>query len=105
MDVREKLVEIIIKSGEICYSQTAEELASYLIAHGVTVKEWIPASEPPKEYRDEYGEFILFLVCEYGVEYPFRAMYDGKVWNDGFYVIPVTHWMPLPQLPKGNNYE
>ncbi len=61
---------------------------------------WIPASEPPTEYRDEYGELIPFLVCLEGTEYPFRAMYDGKVWGDGWGAIPVTHWMPLPEPPK-----
>lgn len=62
---------------------------------------WIPASIPPTEYRDEYGELIPFLVCEEGTEYPFRAMYDGKIWGDGFFKLDVTHWMPLPQPPKG----
>lgn len=61
---------------------------------------WIPASEPPKEYRDKYGELIPFLVCEDGTEYPFRAMYDGKCWGDGIYAVPVKWWMPLPEPPK-----
>ena len=63
--------------------------------------EWISASQPPKEYRDEYGELIPFLVCEFGTEYPYRAMYDGKNWGDGISKIPVTYWMPLPEPPKG----
>ena len=62
---------------------------------------WIPASQPPEEYRDEYGELILFLACTDGTEQPFRAAYDGKVWGDGLGVIPVTYWMPLPEPPKG----
>lgn len=61
---------------------------------------WIPANEPPEEYRDKSGELIPFLVCEKGTEYPFRAMYDGKRWGDGFFAIHVTHWMPLPEPPK-----
>ncbi len=62
--------------------------------------EWISVNTPPTEYRDEYGELIPFLVCVKGTQYPFRAMYDGKVWGDGISRIPVTHWMPLPQPPK-----
>lgn len=62
--------------------------------------EWISASQSPKEYRDEYGELIPFLVCEFGTEYPYRAMYDGKNWGDGISKIPVTYWMPLPEAPK-----
>ena len=69
--------------------------------NGVTVQEWIPAEEPPKEYRDEYGELVPFLVCEEGTDYPFRALYDGKTWGDGIFAIPVKWWMPLPQPPKG----
>ena len=69
--------------------------------NGVTVQEWIPAEEPPKEYRDEYGELVPFLVCEEGTDYPFRALYDGKTWGDGIFAIHVKWLMPLPQPPKG----
>ena len=104
MDVREKLVELLTNSQQLDVLDWAtgwEEAANYLIAHGVTVQEWIPAEEPPEEYRDEYGELIPFLVCEEGTDYPFRAMYDGKNFGDGIFVIPVKWWMHLPQPPKG----
>ena len=107
MDVREKLVELLRNSphldivkgykGNDC---TFEQGADWLIANGVTVQEWIPAEEPPEEYRDEYGELIPFLVCEEGTDYPFRAMYDGKTWGDGIFAIPVKWWMHLPAPPK-----
>lgn len=107
MDVREKLVELL-KGSKLCskrfddqYSdETIAIIADYLIAHGVTVQEWISVAEPPKEYRDEYGELIPFLVCEEGTDYPFRAMYDGKTWGDGIFAIPVKWWMHLPAPPK-----
>lgn len=63
--------------------------------------EWVRAENPPDEYRDEYGELIPFLVCCKGTVYPFRAMYDGTNWGDGIGVLKVTHWMPLPDPPKG----
>ena len=112
MDVREKLVELLLQEDNVCepsdckycgvkgscgYYRTADRL----IANGVTVQDWIPASEPPKKYRDEYGELIPFLVCAEGTDYPFRAMYDGKTWGDGIFEITVKWWMPLPQPPKG----
>ena len=60
MDVREKLVELLRNSphldtikgykGNDC---TFEQGADWLIAHGVTVQEWISVAEHPKEYRDE----------------------------------------------------
>lgn len=124
MDVKKKLVELIgkVQDEGVDYAECFGDedrpayvkndvLADHLIANGVTVQGdelptnckqlWIPASEPPDVYRDEYGELIPFLVCEAETEYPYRAMYDGKVWGDGFWTIPVTHWMPLPVPPKG----
>ena len=101
MDVREKLIEILRKPifpHEL--ADPTEAVADYLLANGVTVQEWIPASEPPKKYRDEYGELIPFLVCAEGTDYPFRAMYDGKTWGDGIFAIPVKWWMHLPAPPK-----
>ena len=103
MDVREKLVDMIFDSlcrhiDKSC--KLAENIADDLISNGLTVQEWIPVAEHPKEYRDEYGELIPFLVCEEGTDYPFRAMYDGKTWGDGIFAIPVKWWMHLPAPPK-----
>ena len=101
MDVREKLVEILRKPifpHELV--DPTEAVADYLLDSGVTVHEWIPAEEPPEEYRDEYGELIPFLVCEEGTDYPFRAFYDGKNWGDGIFAISVKWWMRLPAPPK-----
>jgi hypothetical protein len=102
MDVREKLVELIIKSGEICYSHTAEELASHLIDQGVTVQEWISVKErlPEKDIR--------VLVWMKDNEEGYTQM-DTDRWGctmeQGYHWIRwgknVTHWMPLPQPPKG----
>ena len=103
MDVREKLVELLTEfygCDPMYYDVDALAIAQHLITHGVTVQEWIPAEEPPEEYRDEYGELIPFLVCEEGTDYPFRAMYDGKTWGDGTFAIPVKWWMHLPAPPK-----
>lgn len=117
--MKDKLIELIVAG--INYNETvceahygcggcpnkgvrecaAANIADHLIANGVTVQRWIPANEPPKKYRDEYGELIPFLVCEYGTEKPFRAVYDGREWGDGCFAIMVTHWMPLPEPPKG----
>ena len=98
MDVREKLVELLADAG---MGKTERNfLADQLIANGVTVQEWVSASEPPKKYRDEYGELIPFLVCAEGTDYPFRAIYDGKTWGDGIFAVHVKWWMYLPSPPK-----
>ena len=106
MDVREKLAEIVKKAAYSSLPSNTEDFhlnmfVTNLLSHGVTVQEWISVAEPPKEYRDEYGELIPFLVCAEGTDYPFRAMYDGKTWGDGIFAIPVKWWMPLPQPPHG----
>ena len=110
MDVREKLMDIVCDATQIngCIHSCnhppcamVRGIVGALIENGVTVQEWISVAEPPKEYRDEYGELIPFLVCEEGTDYPFRAMYDGKTWGDGIFAIHVKWWMPLPQPPKG----
>ena len=110
MDVREKLVELLDNfhrdlspfagNEKLFVVDDNVEQAEYLIEQGVTVQEWISVDEPPKEYRDEYGELIPFLVCEEGTDYPFRAMYDGKTWGDGIFAVPVKWWMHLPAPPK-----
>lgn len=106
MYVREKMVEIVKKAAYSSLPSNTEDFhlnmfVTNLLSHGVTVQEWISVAEPPKEYRDEYGELIPFLVCEEGTDYPFKAMYDGKTWGDGIFAIHVKWWMPLPQPPKG----
>ena len=114
MDVREKLVELLTDNLprygnlpswdnplQLSCDEQVQRIADHLIMNGVTVQGWIPAEEPPEEYRDEYGELIPFLVCEEGTDYPFRALYDGKTWGDGIFAVPVKWWMPLPQPPKG----
>ena len=102
MDVREKLVELFYDNNVRC-DQKIEGLADDvmdIITNGVTVQEWVSVAEPPKEYRDEYGELIPFLVCTECTDYPFRAMYDGKTWGDGTFAIPVKWWMHLPAPHK-----
>lgn len=74
--------------------------ASLRIAELEAERRWIPVSEPPTVYRDGYSELIPFLVCTPESRLPFRAVYDGDEWGDGWNIIHVTHWMPLPELPK-----
>ena len=67
----------------------------------ISVDERLPTEE---EYRDEYEELIPLLVTEKDTIYPYRALYDGKTWGDGLTAITkITHWMPLPEPPKGEH--
>ena len=100
MDVREKLVKLFYDNNVRC-DQKIEGLADDvmdIIANGVTVQEWIPASTPPKD-TCEY-----WIAYKAGGDYSYSTGYfDGKCWRSAFthHKIPVTHWMPFPQPPKG----
>ena len=101
MDVREKLIEILMKPifpHELV--DPTEAVADYLLDSGVTVQEWIPVTE---RLPENIANRVL-VVCERsnGV---FYAHYEKPFWinleTDKPFISAVTHWMPLPDPPKG----
>ena len=106
MDVRGKLVELI-RHEVVPYF--AERIADLLIANGVTVQEWIPVTERlpetiPCNAGTEYSEAVFVLTSGRKV---MAAVWDGIDWLEAFgyweaWGEKVTHWMPLPELPKGD---
>ena len=124
MDVREKLVELLRNSphldtvkvykGNDC---TFEQGADWLIAHGVTVQEWISVDDKlpevvsiQKGYRSTVKKSIRVLcVC---VQKSGKTMvkegycewyndYQEPIWKIPGTIDEVTHWQYLPQPPKG----
>ena len=111
MDVKEKLVELLNKSFAEQYEKrgllTAPHTATDLIANGVTVQEWISVKDRlPEKYGrylaltpsrlkgKEYDEWLIYYL-------PQSGFYDtDPEWGD-IEMDDVTHWMPLPQPPKG----
>ena len=110
MDVREKLVELIVNASHECddfydlwdMRQCAEEIASFMIAHGVTVQEWISVSEPPKE-RGCYLVSVKHWLD--GKPVTREAKWNGADWLSCYKaeeITPrVTHWTYLSQPQKG----
>lgn len=98
-NIREKLVELI---GDCKWYMPLEDLADHLIAHGVTIQEWIPVSEPPKEWRRDNGEMINYLVYvpEFGVDIGNYGE-PAKCWLCMGLPCKPTHWAHLPAPPKG----
>ena len=113
MDVREKLLDLIIdaKRTDPETGSFAEYLADHLIAHGVTVQEWISASEPPKKITNK-----VIVLCKNGYmgyghyedykgERTWYNLESGKPFTDwdleDCESYEVTHWMPMPNPPKG----
>ena len=94
MDVREKLVELCEDLETLPCCDTYEGQAEYLIANGVTVQEWISVDDrlpdPPDRAicLDEDGNMMLGTYTEWGWVFP-------------CYFAHPTHWMPLPEPPKG----
>ena len=117
MDVREKLV-YLVKNALRAYGKDLgkivepyEFIADFLIHSGVTVQEWIPASEPPKKITNK-----VIVLCKNGYrgfghyeDYKGKQTWynleSGKPFTDwdleDCESYEVTHWQPLPQPPKG----
>ena len=101
MDVREKLVELI-ESARYWGSGTSEEIADHLIDNGVTVQEWISVDdELPKT-----GEYVVCIAKRnpFSGFMPMVARIEKNGWVNPIteqYISEVTHWMTIPQPPKG----
>jgi hypothetical protein len=62
---------------------------------------WIPASEPPKEWKDENGDAINYLIYSPGIGVDLgNWIQPEKAWLCLGVPFKVTHWMPLPETPK-----
>ena len=101
MNVREKLIDLIIdaKRTDPETGSFTEYLADNLIAHGITVQEWIPVND---ERKPKEGEDVLVAVFDgydtyTGID---CLMRDGK-WCFETENYKVTHWMEKPEPPKG----
>ena len=117
MDVREKLVELLDTNCGYVDEVAAEVLADHLIAHGVTVQEWISVEDRLPEdsgcylvvYRDKYNgsisiAFDMYVKCNVGEWWESEFACDITKqfrWATRLQEQEVTHWMPLPAPPKG----
>ena len=104
-NTKEKLVELL---DRFVYDDwyDNDDIAEKLISNGVTVQEWVPVTEKLPEdsgyylvvHRNKYNgsisiAFEMYIKCKIGE------------WWENDYAYDVTHWMPLPEMPKENNYE
>ena len=108
---KEKIVElldIIIQPGQ----KTLGDIADYLISNGVTVQEWISVKDRLPETDG------IYIVCDCRLNgnqwihtagfrkassswCELHGMYYDDVYGRYSEQDKITHWMPLPQPPKG----
>ena len=108
MDVREKLVELLTEfygCDPMYYNVDALAIADHLISNGVTVQEWISVKDRlPEDSNDGFADAVLVTDgfvqhMAYFVGGEWRFAESGEIKEPMWY--KVTHWMPLPQPPKG----
>ena len=119
MDVREKLAELLTNSQQLDVLDWAtgwEEAANYIIAHGVTVQEWINSEEMLPEFpclaidvngnsvfipdgiltiKDKHGEWCINASLAKEVRLIDGTKMDALIWENR-----IAYWMPLPKLPQ-----
>ena len=105
-NTREKLIELIGSTeygnksliGNTFQKGFIEKIADHLIANGVTVQQWISV----KDRLPEEGQSVL--TCKNGIcdIQTYEKRRNGWLCKGWFWsMATVTHWMPLPQPPKG----
>ena len=100
-NTREKLVELLEQS--LIHKETGREMrftggdVTPVIANGVTVQKWIPVTE---RLPDDEGSYLVYSRKSKTV---FTAHYRPNIskWANRANGQFITHWMPLPEPPKG----
>ena len=105
MDVKEKMVELldnaIIDSDDNYGFPNTNQVADHLIANGVTVQEWISVKDRlPGENVNCIVHYKHTYCNNDGYWAIGSCFYDGEKFQIGL-AYKVTHWMPLPEPPKG----
>lgn len=104
--MRDRLIELLENSPRLDAMYGEYDVAAdWLIANGVTVQEWISVEDRLPKPTEKVLTYRRSLCDEYAkttIEYMF--LYNGEVgWTGDVdtWKTVVTHWMPLPQPPKG----
>ena len=121
MDVREKLVELLVEFVEVDVWDNGEfiekdidfqKIASNLIANGVTVQEWRSVNEcMPEDLEENKGKKVINCIVEhdpYGNkktttqfrQRKYDSYYKERHWSK-IGGCTVTRWTTMPQPPKG----
>ena len=110
MDTKEKLVELL---DRFVYDDwyDNDDIAEKLISNGVTMQKWISVKDRLPDNK-EYDWVLAQVVENNGFMHIPTVMEYRQSKNDWFEetygwlsehngLFTVTHWMPLPEPPKG----
>ena len=104
MDIREKLIDLILdaKRTDPETGRFTEYLADYLVSNGVTVQEWISVDDR----LPEVGGYVVCIAKRnpFSRFMPMVTRIEKNGWVNPItegYISEVTHWMPIPEPPKG----
>lgn len=119
MDVGEKLVELLRNAKAAMKAENLScDLAKnmfvvdFMMANGVTVQEWISVKDRLPDVCDSYivcGKMKYSHEKEWEIFTDVAGSHGDYIdgfwdtftdWNEG-QEIHITHWQPMPQLPKG----
>lgn len=121
--VRETLIELlkeadskaheVMESRQLAHPFEVWDIeADHLIAHGVTVQEWISVKDrlPEEEWESWCAEndwdvypCLAVIKNKRGGRYVTKLFFTGENFVDDEYIrytAQVTHWMPLPPAPE-----
>lgn len=113
VDTKEKLMVLAVEAldrGDMLHNhlEAVHPIASFMVLNGVTVQEWIPASNPPESDEEVLVYFEYFRYGEYNA--PFRMIGTSHTWNgewshfvngeSGWRDLKILAWMPLPEPPN-----
>ena len=104
---KEKIKDRLARLLENCNVPRSQMVAVYLVSKGVNFgkkPKWIPVSErlPEKDmdvllYDTQSATTFLGEFCSKTTLFSAHWFADNETWD----ISEFTHWMPLPELPKG----
>lgn len=109
MNVREKLVELLKNAKSAMKSENLScdiarnmFVADFMMSNGVTVQEWISVDDR----LPEAGGYVVCIAKRnpFSRFMPMVARIEKNGWANPIteqYISEVTHWIPIPQPPKG----
>ena len=95
----------IKKAWEHCLDRVVDIIRKHMNDGWIPVEERLP--EEPKENPVFDDKPLELYLVDMGGSYPLRAFWNGKQFTDGWSILKVIAWRPLPEpyRPERSNKE